>query len=74
MKDEAAKNFEHFLAFFKRQFDCHIHVLRTDDGGEYANVDLFFKLTGVARQVSEARNEASNVKAERMHRKVLNMS
>uniref|UniRef100_A0AAV1UND8 Integrase catalytic domain-containing protein n=1 Tax=Peronospora matthiolae TaxID=2874970 RepID=A0AAV1UND8_9STRA len=72
--DKAAKKFEHFLAFFKRQFDCRIHVLRTDGGGDYANVDLYCKRTGVARQISEARNQASNGKAERMHRTILNMA
>ena len=49
-------------------------MLRTDGGGEYANVDLFCKRTGVARQVSEARNQASNGKAERMQRTVLNLA
>ena len=73
-KDKAAKKFEHFLAFFERRFNCRIHVLRTDGGGEYANVDLFCKSTGVARQISEARKQASNGKAERMHRTVLNMT
>ena len=70
-KDKAAKKFEHFLAFFERQFDCRIHVLRTDGGGEYANVDLFCKRTSVARQITEARNQASNGKAERMHKTIL---
>uniref|UniRef100_A0AAV1TNM8 Integrase catalytic domain-containing protein n=1 Tax=Peronospora matthiolae TaxID=2874970 RepID=A0AAV1TNM8_9STRA len=63
-----------FLAFFERQFECRIHVLRTDGGAEYANVDLLCKSTGVARQVGEVRNQASNGKAERMHRTVLNMA
>ena len=67
-KDKAAKKFEHFLAFFERRFNCRIHVLRTDGGGGYANVDLFCKSTGVSRQISEARNQASNGMAERMHR------
>ncbi|GAB9477897.1 unnamed protein product, partial [Globisporangium polare] len=62
-KDAAAKKFEHFLVFFEKRFDCRVHVLRTDGGGEYQNVDLFCKNTGVARQVSEARNQASNGKA-----------
>uniref|UniRef100_A0AAV1TEW2 Integrase catalytic domain-containing protein n=1 Tax=Peronospora matthiolae TaxID=2874970 RepID=A0AAV1TEW2_9STRA len=73
-KDQAAKKIEHFLVFFEKRFNCRIHVLRTDGGGEYQNVDLFCKRTGVARQVSEARNQASNGKAERMHRTVLNMA
>ena len=49
-------------------------MLRTDGGGEYANLDLFCKRTGVTRQVSEAGNQASNGKAERMHRTVLNLA
>ena len=50
--DKADKKFEHFLALFERRFDCRIHVLRIDGGGEYSNVDLFCKRTGVARQIS----------------------
>uniref|UniRef100_A0AAV1UQN3 Integrase catalytic domain-containing protein n=1 Tax=Peronospora matthiolae TaxID=2874970 RepID=A0AAV1UQN3_9STRA len=73
-KDKAAKKFEHFVAWFEKRFDCRIHVLRTDGGGEYMNVDLFCKAAGVERQKSEARNQASNGKAERMHRTVLNMA
>ncbi|KAE9302953.1 hypothetical protein PF001_g13775 [Phytophthora fragariae] len=73
-KDAAAKQFEHFLVFFEKQFNCRIHVLRTDSGGEYQNVDLFCKQTGVARQRSEARNQSSNGKAERMHRTIIIMA
>ena len=73
-KDVAAKQFEAFLVFFEKRFNCRIHVLRTDGGGEYANLDLFCKRTGVTRQVSEAGNQASNGKAERMHRTVLNLA
>ncbi|CAI5734969.1 unnamed protein product [Hyaloperonospora brassicae] len=73
-KDKAAKKFEHFLAWFEKRFECRIHVLRTHGGGEYMNVDLFCKTAGVERQKSEARNQASNGKAERMHRTVLNMA
>ncbi|OWZ15197.1 hypothetical protein PHMEG_00011205 [Phytophthora megakarya] len=54
-KDQAAKKFEHFLVFFEKEFNCKIRVLRTDSGGEYENVDLFCKTTGVARQRSKAK-------------------
>ena len=73
-KDQAAKKFEHFLAWFERRFDCRIQVLRTDGGLEYKNVDLFCQKTGVARQFTEPNSPASNGKAERMHRTVLNMA
>ncbi|KAE9318002.1 hypothetical protein PF008_g18608 [Phytophthora fragariae] len=43
--DAAAKLFEYFLVYFEKEFDCKIHVLRTDSGGEYENVDLFCKRT-----------------------------
>uniref|UniRef100_A0AAV1UCR1 Integrase catalytic domain-containing protein n=1 Tax=Peronospora matthiolae TaxID=2874970 RepID=A0AAV1UCR1_9STRA len=61
------------MAFFERQFNCRIHVLKTDGGGEYKTLELFCKDTGIARQVSEPRNQASNGKAERMHRTIKNM-
>ena len=49
-------------------------MLRTVGGDEYMNVDPFCKQAGATRQVSEPRNQASNGKAERMHRTVLNMA
>ncbi|KAE9238201.1 hypothetical protein PF005_g327 [Phytophthora fragariae] len=73
-KVEATKKFEHFLVFFEKEYSCRIHVLRTDGGGEYMNVEDFCRATGVRRQVSEANNQASNGKAKRMHRTILNMA
>ncbi|KAG2930636.1 hypothetical protein PC115_g6420 [Phytophthora cactorum] len=72
-KDVAALKFKHFMAFFERQFNCRIHVLGTDGGGEYKTLNLFCKDTGIARRVSEQRNQASNGKAERMHCTIMNM-
>jgi hypothetical protein len=51
-----------------------VQVLRTDGGGEYANIDLLCERTGIARRRTEADNPASNGKAERMYRTVLNMA
>ncbi len=73
-KDQAAKKFEHFLTWFERRFDCRIQVLRTDRGLEYRNHDPFFQKTGVARQLTEQDSSASNDKAERMLRAILNMA
>ena len=73
MKNEAATKFQDFLTYFEKQFDCKIHVLRTDGGAEYRNVDIFCKKEGVRRQISEAENQASNGKAKRMHRTVMNL-
>ncbi|POM57760.1 Mitochondrial Carrier (MC) Family, partial [Phytophthora palmivora] len=72
-KDQAAKHFEQFLTWFEKLFGCKVRVLRTDGGAQYNNVDGFCKRSGVARQKSEARNQAANGKAERMHRTVMNI-
>ena len=69
----AAQKFKHYMAFFERQFNCRIHVSRTDGGGEYKTLDLFCKDAVIARQVSKPRNQASNGKAERMRRTIMNM-
>lgn len=61
------------MAFLERQYHCRIHVLRTDGGGEYRTLELFCKKTEIVRQISEPRIQASNGKAERMHRTILNM-
>ena len=68
-KDAAAQKYEQFMAFFAWQFDCR----RTDRGGEYQTLDLFCKENGIARQISESRNQASNGKADRMHHTIMNM-
>ncbi|KAE9017709.1 hypothetical protein PR003_g13736 [Phytophthora rubi] len=57
-----------------KKYNCRVHVHRTDGGGEYKNVEDFCRVTGVRRQVSEASNQASNGKVERMHRAILNMA
>ena len=72
-KDAVALKFKYFIVNFERAFNCKIHVLRTDGGGEYKTLDVFFKATGVSRQVSEARKHANNGKAERMHPAIMNM-
>ena len=72
-KKAAALKFKYFLVQVEREFNLKIHVLRTDGGGEYKTPDVFCKATGVSRQISEASNQASNGKAERMHRTVMNM-
>ncbi|POM71675.1 Hypothetical protein PHPALM_11725 [Phytophthora palmivora] len=72
-KDQAAKHYEQFLTWFEKLFGCKVRVLRTDGGAGYNNVDEFCKRSGVARQKGEARNQAANGKAERMHRTVMNI-
>ena len=68
-----AKKTKHFFVAFGRRFNYCIHVLRTDGKGSYKPLDAFCKESGVFRQVSERSNQASNGKAERMHRAIMNM-
>ena len=72
-KSFAATNSKHFLVAFERRFNCRIHVILTDGGGEYKPLDVFCKETGIDRQISEQDNQASNGKAERMHRTIMNV-
>ena len=65
---------EDFLTFFENKFGCRVHVLLKDVRGKHRNVDLFCKKSGGAMQRIEARNQASNGKAERMHRIIINMA
>uniref|UniRef100_A0AAV1TKG9 Integrase catalytic domain-containing protein n=1 Tax=Peronospora matthiolae TaxID=2874970 RepID=A0AAV1TKG9_9STRA len=44
-----------------------------DGGGEYKPLDVFCKGTGVTPHICERVNQASNGKAEKMHRTIMNM-
>lgn len=73
-KDEAAKHFiKHFLVYFEKGYNCHVHVLRNDGGGGYKNIDLFCCDSGVARQITEAGNQSGIGKADGLHCTVMNM-
>ena len=71
-KDEAARKFQHFMVFFEILFNVRVHMLRTDGGVEYRNLDLFCQQTGIGRQITERNTSASNRKAEIIHRTVMN--
>ena len=72
-KDAAALKFKIFMASFEREFNCKIHVLRTDEGGEYKTLDIFCSSEVILHQVSEARNQAITGKAKRMHITIMNL-
>lgn len=72
-KDKGTKEFENYLTYCKKRFKCKVHCLHTDGGAKYKVVDFFCKRSGVGRQVSEAENQDSNGKAERMHQTMMDM-
>jgi hypothetical protein len=67
-KSDASSQFGHFMAWFERNFDCRLQVLRTDGGKEFRQMDLLCERLGIERQKSEPYNQASNGKAERSER------
>lgn len=71
MKDLAAQMFEYFLTFSWRFFDCKVRILMTEGVDEYCNFDMFSMSTGLIRQVSESNDQASDGKAERIHKPLL---
>ena len=72
-KNTAAQKFKHIMFFFERSLTFVFCILRTDGGGEHRTLDLFCKDTNSARHIIEARNQASNVLAQRMHGTIMNM-
>jgi hypothetical protein len=39
-KSDASSQFGHFMAWFERNLDCRLQVLRTDGGKEFRQMDL----------------------------------
>jgi hypothetical protein len=73
-KSSASSQFGHFMAWFERSFDCRLQVLRTDGGKEFRQMDLLCEQMGIERQKSEPYNQASNGKAERAIRTVMDLA
>jgi hypothetical protein len=73
-KNHAADRFGHFLAYFERSFNCKIQVFRTDGGAEFKAMDLLCRDLGIQRQKAEPYNQASNGKAERMIRNIMEVA
>ncbi|KAJ8524908.1 hypothetical protein ON010_g16208 [Phytophthora cinnamomi] len=73
-KDEAAKHVMDFIPEFQRQYGATVKVIRTDGGGEFRGREIlaFLKRHGIRLQLTLTDNSASNGKAERMHRTIMN--
>ena len=61
-KDAAASKFKLFMGNCEHEFNCRIHVLRTDGGGEYKTLDFFCSSEGVSRQVNEAKTKQATAR------------
>ncbi|POM76510.1 Integrase catalytic core protein [Phytophthora palmivora] len=73
-KDEAFDKFLLFANDFQRQYDLKIKVLRTDGGGEFLNKQFneYAARNGIRLQNTHPDTSASNGKAERFHRTLMN--
>ncbi|KAF0727961.1 hypothetical protein Ae201684_014072 [Aphanomyces euteiches] len=71
--EQAAKAME-FLAEFETSFTVKVKVFRSDRGGEYLSEKFrtFLAKRGIRHELTEKDTSASNGKAERMHRTLLN--
>ncbi|KAH9160754.1 hypothetical protein LEN26_001717 [Aphanomyces euteiches] len=71
--EQAAKAME-FLAEFETSFSVKVKVFRSDRGGEYLSEKFrtFLAKRGIRHELTEKDTSASNGKAERMHRTLLN--
>ncbi|OWZ14641.1 ABC transporter [Phytophthora megakarya] len=73
-KDEAFNKLVTFTNAFQQQFDLNINVIRTDGGGEFVNAKFSkcAKQNGIRNQHTHPNTSASNGKAERFHRTLIN--
>ena len=46
-KDEAQPIIKHFFSYVSTQFESHIKIFRSDNGGEFLSLQSFFKDNGV---------------------------
>ena len=51
-KDEAQPLIKHFFSYVSTQFESHIKIFRSDNGGEFLSLQSFFKDNGVLFQHS----------------------
>lgn len=73
-KSDAFDKFLHFANTFQRQYNLKIKVLRTDGRGEFINAKFseYAERHGIRLQISHPNTSASNGKAERYHRTLMN--
>lgn len=72
-KGEAAEHVRLFIAEFERRFNFPVKCIRSDGDGEFFSGPLTHLLAskGIRHQHSEAATSASNGKAERFHRTLM---
>lgn len=73
-KLEVSDRLQEFVALVKRQFNCDIKTLRSDNGTEFMCLSKFFRKEGIIHETSCVGTPQQNGRVERKHRHILNVA
>ena len=73
-KDEAQPLIKHFFSYVSTQFESHIKICRSDNGGEFLLLQSFFKDNGLLFQHSCVYTPKQNWVVEREHHHILQVA
>ncbi|KAK0607454.1 hypothetical protein LWI29_015338 [Acer saccharum] len=73
-KNEARSLLKRFFTYVRTQFDSHIKIFRSDNGGEFISLRSFFHDKGVIFQHSCVYTPQQNGVVERKHRHILQVA
>ena len=75
-KSETFDRFKEFKALIENQIDRHIHILKSDNGGEYESneFDYFCREVGIKKELIVPYNPQQNGVAKRKNRLICEVS
>jgi transposase InsO family protein len=73
-KNETQSLLKQFFSYVHTQFDSHIKIFQSDNGGEFLSLRSFFQDTGVIFQHSCVYTPQQNGVVERKHRHILQVA
>jgi hypothetical protein len=71
-KSEVSKLVQNFLIMIENQFNCHVKIVRTDNGPEFL-MPQFYASKGIVHQTSCVETPQQNGRVERKHQHILNV-
>lgn len=73
-KTEVSARLQEFIALVKRQFNCNIKTIRSDNGTEFMCLTKYFRKEGIIHETSCVGTPQQNGRVERKHRHILNVA
>lgn len=70
-KSDVSKQFQRFLPWFERRYDCRVKRVHCDGGGEYVGLDGFLNGLGIERDIVPPYCPEQNGIAERKNRTLI---